>query len=160
MARELTTELMTQEFAKNGVFHGIDNLLTEATLSKQQASEFTAHTYEVMLKKVAEAKSEVHKINAVLANLEQTCRSGMVKQNPMSFNSHTMQREALSRELTAFDGWIISLMESYLTLLFFGNPERANAKPNEIAQSMQALTQKRVSSMNFMLKDPSLFKVG
>jgi hypothetical protein len=84
----------------------------------------------------------------------------MVKQNPMSFNSHTMQREALSRELTAFDGWIISLMESYLTLLFFGNPERANAKPNEIAKSMQALTQKRVSSMNFMLKDPSLFKVG
>jgi hypothetical protein len=47
-----------------------------------------------------------------------------------------------------------------LTMLLFVNPQRARAKPLEMARSMQALTQKRIAESNLLLKAPELFKPG
>jgi hypothetical protein len=60
----------------------------------------------------------------------------------------------------AFDGWMISLYETELTMLGYALPERAKAKPIEMAKSMEALAQKRLAENRMGLKAPELFKVG
>ena len=54
----------------------------------------------------------------------------------------------------------MSIYETDLSMICYGAPERAKAKPLEMARSMQALTQKRLAEHDFALKAPELFKLG
>lgn len=65
-----------------------------------------------------------------------------------------------AQELGAFDGSWMSLHETDPTMISYGAPDRARAKPNEMAAPMNALCQKRLEEMKFQLKAPELFKLG
>ena len=66
----------------------------------------------------------------------------------------------MAREVTTFDNWVMSLYETDLTMIWLGNPERAQSKPLEMARSMEALRQKRLTELDFGLNAPELFKRG
>lgn len=68
--------------------------------------------------------------------LHQSAQQG---KNSKSYDRLEGTLQSLAREMTTFDGWVISLYETEPTMLWFVNPERAKAKPLEMARSMEEL---------------------
>jgi hypothetical protein len=129
----------------------------EGTIDSGTASQWSAQVFAAMNEKVAEAKKEVRHIAQVLDRLEHVCKNGA---RPAPYAQMETAVQGLAQHFMAFDGWMISLYETELTMLGYALPERAKAKPIEMAKSMEALAQKRLAENRMGLKAPELFKVG
>jgi hypothetical protein len=146
-----------QDFAKEGAFHVIRRYVREGTIDSGTASQWSAQVFAALNEKVAEAKKEVRHIAQVLDRLEHVCKGG-ARAAPHAQMETTVQ--SLAHHFTAFDGWMISLYETELTMLSYVLPARAKARPIEMAESMEALAQKRLAEQRMGLKAPELFKLG
>lgn len=154
---ELDTRKIAEDFNRDGAFRTLRTFVRQGTISKEQAAQWTAQLFKIFAAKIEEAKKEVKRLDAVLQRLAVVAAQGKrkrayVEQDPLVLS--------LAHELGAFDGWVMSLYETDLTMISYGAPDRARAKPNEMAASMNALYQKRLEEMKFQLKAPELFKLG
>lgn len=154
---ELDTRKIAEDFNRDGAFRTLRSYVQQGTISKDQAAQWTAQLFKIFAAKIEEAKKEVKRLDAVLQRLAVVAAQGKrkrayVEQDPLVLS--------LAHELGAFDGWVMSLYETDLTMISYGAPDRARAKPNEMAASMNALYQKRLEEMKFQLKAPELFKLG
>lgn len=154
---ELDTRKIAEDFNRDGAFRTLRSYVQQGTISKDQAAQWTAQLFKIFAAKIEEAKKEVKRLDAVLQRLAVVAAQGKrkrayVDQDPLVLS--------LAHELGAFDGWVMSLYETDLTMISYGAPDRARAKPNEMAASMNALYQKRLEEMKFQLKAPELFKLG
>lgn len=154
---ELDTRKIAEDFNRDGAFRTLRTYVQQGTISKDQAAQWTAQLFKIFAAKIEEAKKEVKRLDAVLQRLAVVAAQGKrkrayVEQDPLVLS--------LAQELGTFDAWVMSLYETDLTMISYGAPDRARAKPNEMAASMNALYQKRLEEMKFQLKAPELFKLG
>ena len=145
------------DMATEGSFHAIRRYVAENKISKEQASAWVAQIFSAMADQVKEARREMRRLDSVLARL-----SGVIEQGkrPRAFNPRDAVFSNLARELTTFDNWVMSLYETDLTMIHFGNPERAKAKPLEMARAMNELYAKRLEDHSFLKSAPELFTTG
>jgi len=154
---ELTSQAIAQDFARDGAFHSINNYVREKKITPETASAWTAQLFAVFEEKIKEAQREVQHLQTSLMRLADAARRGKRKHAYKEIDPHVV---SLAHELTTFDGWVMSLYETDLTMISYGAPERARAKPAEMAKSMDALYAKRLEEMKFTLNAPELFKLG
>lgn len=157
MTRDVPKEELVNEVAKQGIFHAIEFFFSRGDISEGQAKAWNAAAYQFFLDQIEEAQREVRRIDAVLVRLRNTANQAKLAPKWMPRDPRISQ---FAQDMGALDGWMISLLETSLTMSGFGAPERGRAKPHEIAQSMDRLWEKRIRELDFRLKDPSLFKLG
>lgn len=161
MAREITIPIMAEEFDRKGMFKALAEFVHEGSMTKQRAEEIRREVFKIFLKQVQEAKSEVNHLNGSIARLEQICKMGASVRPSPAFGQYVDRPNEVARlaeEIMTFDGWVVSLYETAITMMYFGAPDRAKAKPTEMVNSLEALRQKRLQQLDLDLKDPSLFK--
>jgi hypothetical protein len=158
MARSITTQVMAEEFDRKGMFKGLADFVKEGSMSAQEANQIRTAVFKLFLKQVHEAKSEVNHLKGSIERLEHICRAGASARPGAIWVDRPSELERLAQEIMTFDGWVVSLYETAITMMYFGNPDRARAKPTEMVNSLEALRQKRVRQLDLDLKDPSLFK--
>lgn len=139
---------------KDGTFHGMKALLAERRISEDMASQILRNSYGAILDQVNEAKSELQKIQNALAQLESTCRTGKQARNPRTGDGTHAQ---LNQAVLAFDGWVVSLMETNLTVTGMLNPTFTRTKISQFATAMTSLMDKRATEQHPVLDDPQLF---
>ena len=61
-------------------------------------------------------------------------------------------------ELNAFQGWLTSLYETFMTLYALHDPQNVPTKIQQMASAQLNLWNQRKSRHASLLKDPSLFK--
>jgi len=154
MAPPLTTEALAHQFAREGAFQALRNNVESGAISAETASQWTAQIFGVFHSKVDEAKKEVHHLQQALHRLDHVTLRG-TRPRPYQLQDPLVMQ--LAHEATTFDDWVVSLMETDLTMIFLGAPGRARAKPQELAKAMATLTQKRIDELKFTLKAPELF---
>jgi hypothetical protein len=154
---ELTTQAIAQDFARDGAFHTINDYVREKKITAETASAWTAQLFAVFEEKIKEAQREVQHLQTNLMRLAAVAARRKRKHAYKEIDPHVV---SLAQELTTFDGWVMSIYETDLTMISYGAPERARAKPGEMAKSMEALYAKRLDEMKFTLNAPDLFKLG
>jgi hypothetical protein len=157
MTQKLSRKASTDEIMKSGAFRAVRHFVETGAMTKEQASRFTAEIYEFFLLKTCEAKNEIRRIEAVLNRIEQICRAGKIAK-PWIPNDPSIDR--LGRDVMAFDGWVMSLYETDLTLVGVGAPHIVHAKPFEMWASREKLWEKRLEKLHLGLKIPELFVIN
>jgi hypothetical protein len=157
MHPSLTTQKIASDFETEGAFSAINDYVDRKLISADEASSLVAQLFRLYQAKVEEAQKEVRHLDAVLGRLAHIARGGTHKR---PYQSRDPQIVGLAHELTVFDGWVISLYETDLTMISYGAPDRARAKPLEMQRSMDALYRKRREEMQWSLNAPELFRRG
>lgn len=139
---------------KEGTFRGVKALLQQNKLTDAEAGEILSRSYGALLLEIDEAKKEMQHIQNALTRLESTCRQGKKIQHPrVGDNLH----QQLGDTVVNLDNWIVSLMETNLTITGMLNPSLTRNKITQFGIAMNALMDKRTSEKNPVLDDPSLF---
>jgi hypothetical protein len=139
---------------REGTFHGLRSLLNSGQITSEQASEVLARSYGAILGELEEAKRELKHIQNALTQLENVCRSGARSRNAKVGDINHQQ---LGQNLVTFDGWVVSLMETDLTITGMLNPTHTRSKIEQFGIAMNALMTKRAAEGHPVLDDPSLF---
>jgi len=158
MARDITVQLMAEEFDRKGMFKALNEFVQEGSMTPQRAGEIRVAVFNIFLKQVNEAKSELNHLKSSVGRLEHICKMGAQARPSAVWVDRPQELERLALEIMTFDGWIVSLYETAITMMYFGAPDRARAKPKEMLDSLEALRQKRLQALDLDLKDPSLFR--
>ncbi len=153
----LDTTTMAQDFARDGAFSSIRTYVERGDIDRGTAAQYTRQVFGMYRLKVDEGRKELERLRAVLSRLEHVARTGATLR---PYNPDDPQVRALAHEITTFDGWVMSLYETDLSMIWWGAPERARAKPQEMATAMNQLFVKRLTEMQFNLRDTSLFKLA
>jgi hypothetical protein len=146
-----------EDFSNEGAFVAIYRYVREGQLSAEQAASLISRMYLLYDMKVKEAQKEVRRIDAVLARLAHLTTQGQQKR---PYEPRDAMLLSLANECTTFDNWVMSLYETDLSMISYARPDRAKAKPIELAKAFEALHKKRLDDMNFALNAPELFKLG
>ncbi len=150
---KLTSEQVSV-LMREGTFHGVESLLKQNKMSQAEAAEILARSYGALLEEVEEAKKELQHIQTNLLRLEAACRQG--KQNRGSRPAGTT-RQNIGDTVVNMDNWIVSLMETNLTITGMLNPSLTRNKITQFGIAMNALMDKRAAEKNPVLDDPTLF---
>ena len=157
MPRTLSNRELVEEISKRGAFKAIEHFVETGAITKDQAIVYVNAIYGFFLRQVEEGQNEVRRLQAVLGRLGVLCDKGRRSKTWMPRDPAVGK---LAEEIGALDGWVISLYETNLTMVDFGAPSRGKDKAAEFAASYDALRKKRITELDFKLKDPSLFKIG
>jgi hypothetical protein len=157
MAMALDTATMAQDFARDGAFSSIRTYVERGDIDAATASAYTAQVFGMYKLKIAEGRKELQRLGAVLDRLEAIAATASHKR---PYSPRDPQVLALAHEIVAFDGWVMSLYETDLSMIWWGAPERGRDKPKEMAKAMGDLFDKRLREMQFNLRDTSLFRLA
>jgi hypothetical protein len=145
---------------EEGWFHGHAKILREHDVSNEQAAQLKVGLFKLILEKVLEAKSEIARLQVVIGRMEATCRAGIVPKPAEAQNAHSPDVMKLRDEMRAFDGWVISLLESDISLLAaVENPETAGGRVKSLQQSFADLWNLRIKGFKMMARHPEVFNV-
>ena len=155
MPRTLSNRELVEEIAKRGAFKAIEHFVETRVITQEEALTYVSAIYAYFLRQVQEAQNEVRRLESVLGRLSVLCDQGRRAKTWIPRNPAVAR---LADEILAFDGWVMGLYETDLTMIDFGAPSRGKDKAAEFAASWEALRKKRIAELDFKLKDPSLFK--
>jgi hypothetical protein len=118
----------------------------------------TAHAilFKVFLREVAEAQKEVKRLEAVLARMDVVARRGTMKKR-IGQAVASPDVTQFDKELNAFQGWLTSLYETFMTIYSIQYPQNVQTKIQQMASAQQALWNSRKAKAAARLKDPALF---
>lgn len=153
MANPLTPA-QVRVLMNEGTFRGLKQLLQSNQITEAQAGGVLARSYETLLGQVKEAKSEMQRVQTALQRLENLLTIGKRSQKP--FSKDTTYAD-IGVALMAFDGWVVSLMETNLTITGMLNPAITRTKIKDFSTAMNALMDKRAAKNHPALKDDELF---
>jgi hypothetical protein len=148
---------MAQDFARDGAFASIATYVEKGEIDKGIASAFVSQVFRMYREKIKEGKKELAHLSAALDRLERAAQAGS---HPRPYIARDPTVLSLAHEITVFDGWVMSLYETDLSMIWWGAPARAKEKPNEMARAVNELFVKRLKEMDFNLRDTSLFRIG
>lgn len=154
-----TKQQVFQELWNWGFFSGYERILQKYRPDLAEAASFKSHLYGLLLKEVVEAKKESVKLQATLERMEARCRRGV--QNPGTpKNGWDEHATPLQNDVVALDGWVMSLLESDITLLhYLQSFETATNRALTIPQSIRTLIEKRRSDQRLFESDSGAFKL-
>ena len=114
---------------EEGWFHGHNKILREHNVSNEQAAQLKVGIFKLVLGKVLEAKAEIAKLQVAIGRMEAVCRAGVVPKLAEAQNAYSPDVWKLREEMRALDGWVISLLESDISLFAaIENPETAGGR--------------------------------
>ena len=158
MAARITVEEANRLALKEGAFVSLDTLVREFGVSLKSKSRVLATIFKMLSEQVREAQNEVMHIQSALNRMERTCREGS-RERPLTYgNTSSPLVGTFETDLWALDGWVVSLLETNLTLKGFVNGHAIQNKVFQINQARTALIRKREANLTFNLKDPTLFE--
>ena len=158
MGARITAKEANRLALKEGAFVSLDTLVREFGVSLKSKSRILAVIFKMLSEQVREAQNEVVHIQFALNRMERTCREGS-RERPLVYgNSSSPLVAAFETDLWALDGWVVSLLETNLTLKSFVNGHAIHNKVFQINQAMSTRIKKREANLTFNLKDPTLFE--
>lgn len=137
-----------------GTFRGLTKLIQSRQITEAQARDILTRSYGTLLGQVKEAKKELQRIHAALTRLENLFAKGKQTRGPMSGDPTASE---VGVTLMGFDGWVMSLMETNLTITGMLNPAVTRTKIKEFGTAMNALMDKRAAKNHPAFEDPDLF---
>lgn len=138
-----------------GTFRGLKMLLQNRQITEAHAANILTRSYETLLGQVKEAKREMQRVQTALHRLENLLTIG--KRSQKSLTTDTTHSE-VGVALMAFDGWVVSLMETNLTITGMLNPAITRTKIKDFGTAMNALMDKRAAKGHPAFKDDELFE--
>lgn len=154
MADQPLTPAQVRVLMDEGTFRGLRKLVQGNQITEAQARRVLTRSYETLLGQVKEAKREMHRVQIALVKMENLLALGKQSRKPFS-NDPTPKEVGVT--LMAFDGWVMSLMETNLTITGMLNPAVTRTKIKEFGTAMNALMDKRAAKNHPASKDPDLF---
>ncbi|MGD9562390.1 MAG: hypothetical protein AB7F88_10480 [Pyrinomonadaceae bacterium] len=137
-----------------GTFNGLKRLVRDDEITEEHARGILIRSYDTLLGEIREAKKEMLRIQTALLRLENLMRKG--KQSRAPFLADPVRGD-VGVALDAFDGWVVSLMETNMTMTGMLNPRVTRAKIKDFGTAMNALMDKRLARNHPAHKDPDLF---
>jgi len=157
MPVDITLDEANRLLFEQGAFNSLETLVRLHGVSFKTEARILGEFFRSLLPQITEAQKETQHIQAALARMEQTCRHGR-HIAPRGFGQRQSPLiEAFQRDLWPFDGWVISLLETNLTLIGFVYHPTAVNRVSQLNQSLTALLLKRRTDLVPFLKDPFLF---
>ena len=157
MPKDEANEILMQR----GVFSGLMKIFNEVEVSKEEGAKIKAGLFKFILKKVVEAKNEIAKLQASVMRLEAACRAGSVPQPAEGNQAFTPSVERLTTEMKTFDGWVISLLESDISLLAtVFNPDTAGTRVKGLREAFAQLWTLRQPGHKLFDNHPDVFDMS
>ncbi len=157
MAERITLEKANRLAFEQGAFVSLETLVREYGVSLKTEGRILGEFFRQLSLQIAEAQKETRHIQAALARMEQTCREGSHARPRRYGEGPSLLVDRFQRDLWALDGWVVSLLETDLTLVGFVSHSFARDKVCRLNQAMNALLRKREAGLFPFLKDPALF---
>jgi hypothetical protein len=157
MAERITVEKANRLAFEQGAFVSLGTLVREYGVSLKTEGRILGEFFRQLSAQIAEAQKETRHIQAALARMEQTCREGSHARPRGLGEAQSPLIDRFQRDLWALDGWVVSLLETDLTLVGFVSHSFARSKVCQLNQAMNALLHKRQAGLFPFLKDPALF---
>lgn len=157
MALAITVEKANQLVFEQGAFESLITLVREYGLSPKAEARILGQIFGLLLPQVAEAQREIQHIQAALSRMEQTCKGGSYIRPRGYGEGQTPLINNFQRDLWALDGWVVSLLETDLTLCGVVSHSMTRGKVLQLNQAMTALLNRREAGLLPFLKDPTLF---
>lgn len=152
-----TKQQVFQELWNWGFFRGYDRIIQKFNPDPAEARRFKSDLYNLLLKEVIEAKKEAVRLQSTLERMEMRCRRGVSNPGELKY---ALDANALSlqSDLAALDGWVMSLLESSITLLhYIQSFETATNRALTIPQSIRTLIEKRRGDQKLFESDTGAF---
>ena len=154
MANPPLTPAQKRVLMDEGTFRGLRKLVRDNQITDSQARSILTRSYETLLGQIKEAKRELQHAHRALLKMENLIAMG--KQSRKPFSNDTIPGE-VGVSLMSVDGWVLSLMETNLTITGMLNPAVTRTKIKEFGTAMNALMDKRALMNHPAAKDPDLF---
>jgi hypothetical protein len=154
MANSGLTPAQVGVLMNEGTFKGLRKLLESGQITDAQARKVLDRSYTTLLGEVKEARAEMQRIQNALARLENLLNVGKRSTKPFLSDPASAQ---IGEALMAFDGWVVSLMETNLTITGMLNPAVTRSKIKEFGTAMNALMDQRAAKSHPAYKDPDAF---
>jgi len=149
-------------FSTEAMTHGYFVALDQARIKGSIGPALFGHEYRryfgMALNQIDEAQRETDRIRATLMRMQTAARQGAQRINVSRLDAHP-DNVQFQEGLRAFQGWLASLVETYVTL--FGLLEGtagATRKVNDLASASHELIKKRQTTGDMLTKAPGLFK--
>ncbi len=134
--RKITKDEANRYSVQYGYFYGLDKMKQDFEITSDLEKRIRESLFNHVLVKILEAKKEIVRLQAAVTRLEAACRLGA---------AGTGSENGLRTELQPFDGWVISLLESDISLLAtVHNPETAGIRVNGLKSSFADLWNRRI----------------
>jgi hypothetical protein len=137
------------EFAlRNGYFAAFEKGLADGRNGAALFRRQCRGTFDSIHRQVVEAEGEIARLAAVLTRMKATVDQGRRRKDvTLKRLGDSSEFLATQRELLALQGWVASLVETYVTILmFFGGSVGASRKVADLNASLNAIIQRNVAS--------------
>jgi hypothetical protein len=149
--------IVNERMVRDGVFVAIEQLYLEHRSTKSGMDEWRKRGYFKVFKGVqeivAEARSELRRLEQVVGRLEGVCHRGSTV---WSGTAMSPEYDALNREMFPLTGWTTSLLETVMTLQGIIKPDSVPVRMQQISSALLKLHQKRVDAGWLAQKFPGL----
>ncbi|MGE3168323.1 MAG: hypothetical protein AB7G18_14720 [Pyrinomonadaceae bacterium] len=140
---------------REGSFRGLLMMLERGEISESGVSAALTGIFRSLLGEIGEAKKEIVHIQNALAVMEGICRSAMHDRHGKANGLNTSR---FTENLITLDAWVVSLVETDLTMTGMLNPGHTRKKIAELASAMNNLMDKRAAMKHPVFDDPNLFR--
>lgn len=140
---------------REGSFRGMIMMLERGEISESEVSAALSGIFRAILGEIGEAKREVVHIQNALAVMESICRAAM---NDRRGKPNGLNASRFTENLITLDAWVVSLLETDLTMTGMLNPGHTRKKIVELASAMNNLMDKRAAMKHPVFDDPNLFR--
>jgi hypothetical protein len=154
----ITLERANQLAFEQGAFVSLETLVREYGVSAKWEARTLRDLFTRLSLQIAEAQKEIQHIQGALSRMDQTCKAGDHIRPRGYGEGPSPLIERFQRDLWALDGWVVSLLETDLTLVGFVSHPLARSKVNQLNLSMTRLLNERKAGLYPFLKDPTLFE--
>ena len=134
---------------------GLRMLRSRGAITPAEEKAVTVTVYKTILNEVAEARRELNHIQMALTALAAAAEAGT--RTPMGPGGDA-NFDKMTNSLITFDAWVVSLLETDLTITGLLHPKHTRNKITELAKAMNALMDKRAAERHPVLDDPNLFR--
>lgn len=143
-----------QVLLREGSFRGIRQLESMRQITAPEAKAARISFMKTILAEVEEARKELVHLQNALTALGNAAQSSIRQPGGPS----EMAIDQMTNHVITFDAWVVSLVETDLTITGFLNPSHTRKKITEMSNALNALMDKRAAEKHPVLDDPSLFR--
>ncbi len=147
---------------ENGYFYGMDKIESEYEFpSKEIVGKIRAGLFDIIHAKIQETERELDRLQKNLSQMKRACQNGKSAAAMKDDNLYRRAQGDLVVSLQPFDGWAMSLVESWISILAAAhNPETAAIRTKGINTSFIDLWYLRSKNQKAMQSHPELFNMA
>jgi hypothetical protein len=146
----------------NGYFHGLNKVESEYEFpSKEVIGKIRAGLFDLIHAKIQETERELDKLQKNVSQMKRACQTGKSATAMQDDNLYRRTQGDLVVSLQPFDGWAMSLVESWISIMAaVHNPETAAIRTKGINESFVDLWYLRSKNQKAMQSHPELFNLS